>query len=122
MKQYKINKGRSWARQAADDQLYQVFQCFSEDQIFFYEEFEFAILERRMGELRLDQEDQGADGSQYGLKSYYSKNSDSGARSLMESKHSESSNMLKEHLAEKRKQKEEQMEREKIRQEQYQEI
>ena len=48
MKQYRLNKKRSWAKQIPNDQLYQVFSCFSEDQIFFYEKFEFAILERRI--------------------------------------------------------------------------
>ena len=31
MKQYKINKGSSWAKKVSQNQLYQVFQCFSED-------------------------------------------------------------------------------------------
>lgn len=51
MKQYKINKGRSWAQKVSENQLYQVFQCFSEDQVFYYQGFEFAILERLIGEL-----------------------------------------------------------------------
>lgn len=54
MKCYKMNKDRSWARQVSQDQLYQVFHCFSEDQINYYEGFELALLERRAGELNVD--------------------------------------------------------------------
>jgi len=77
MKQYKINKGRSWVQQVSGDQLYQVFQCFSEDQIFFYEEFEFAILERRMTELAPKEREGSANPLEDALESCYSKNSDS---------------------------------------------
>lgn len=52
MKQYKINKGRSWAQKVSENQLYQVFQCFSEDQVFFYQGFEYALLERLIAELQ----------------------------------------------------------------------
>ena len=77
MKQYKINKGRPWVQQVSGDQLYQVFQCFSEDQIFFYEEFEFAILERRMAELVQKERERSANPLEDALESYYSKSSDS---------------------------------------------
>lgn len=54
MKCYKMNKDRNWAQQVSQDQLYQVFHCFSEDQINYYEGFELALLERRGDELNVD--------------------------------------------------------------------
>ena len=78
MKQYKIHKDRPWAKSISNDHLYQVFQCFSEDQIFFYEQFEFTILERRIDDLRQDEREESAAASSDGLESYYSRHSDGG--------------------------------------------
>lgn len=52
MKLFKCNEKQSWAQEVNEDQLYQVFQCFYEDQVFHYENFEFAMLEMRIEELR----------------------------------------------------------------------
>jgi hypothetical protein len=52
MKQYRINKGRSWTSEVSEDQLYQVFQSFSEDQVFYYNGYEYAILERLICQLQ----------------------------------------------------------------------
>ena len=54
LKCYWVNKGRPWALLICKEQMYQVFQCYSEDQIFCYEQFEFALLERRIDELEDD--------------------------------------------------------------------
>ena len=64
MKLYNVKKKKWAADKVSHDQMYQVFQCFSEDQVNHYEKFEFAILERRIDEL-------GCDKSQM---SYYTSN------------------------------------------------
>ncbi len=50
MKNYRTNKSRSWAKNVEEAQLYQVFQCFGEDQLYFYQEFELPLLERYVDE------------------------------------------------------------------------
>lgn len=74
IRQYKINKERPWTKNIKNDQLYQVFQCFSEDQIFYFEEYEFAILEKRLDEL-IKEKNRDCNDDTISLKSYYSSGS-----------------------------------------------
>lgn len=113
IKQYNLNKGRKWVINISQDQLYQVFQCFSEDQIYFFEDMEFAVMEMRLEDLkreRLKADDSQCGTSDINTESYIGDPSQLAESSPTASMHRSESSTVKmyEYIEERRKQQQEQ--------------
>ena len=106
--QYNLNKARKWVAEVSRDQLYQVFQCFSEDQIFFFEDMEFAVMEMRLEDLKrekLKNEDSQCGTSDITTESYIGDPSHLGESNLSVLR-SETSVLMQEYIEERNRQRE----------------